>query len=100
MISCDIATPSVFCRDNLEVLRGINTESVDMIYLDPPFNKNKSFHAPVGTKAAGASFDDIWREEDVKDAWHVNIAESAGGGRYMSTSTECSAFQAGRPNTI
>ncbi len=48
----------MFCRDNLEVLRGLNSASVDLIYLDPPFNKGKEFHAPVGSKASGASFSD------------------------------------------
>ena len=52
--------PAMFCRDNLEVLRGLNSASVDLIYLDPPFNKGKEFHAPVGSKASVASFSDIW----------------------------------------
>ena len=51
------------------MLRGINSESVDLIYLDPPFNKKKVFTAPIGTTAEGASFKDIFREEDVKKAW-------------------------------
>ena len=57
---------SIFCKDNLDVLRGINTETVDLIYLDPPFNKNKVFTSPLGSKAEGASFRDIFRQEDVK----------------------------------
>ena len=57
---------SIFCADNLEVLRGVNDESVDLIYLDPPFNKNKVFTSLNGSKAKGASFRDIFRQEDVK----------------------------------
>ena len=57
---------TIFCADNIDVLRGINTETVDLIYLDPPFNKNKIFTSPIGSKAEGASFRDIFRQEDVK----------------------------------
>jgi DNA modification methylase len=33
----------LFCGDNLDALReNIPTESVDLIYLDPPFNSNRS----------------------------------------------------------
>ncbi len=67
---------SIFCRDNLEVLRGIDSESVDLIYLDPPFNKKKTFHAPIGSTAAGASFKDIWEMADTKDEWHGQLAEA------------------------
>ena len=35
--------------DNLDVLRGMNSESVGLIYLDPPFNSNKEYSAPVGS---------------------------------------------------
>ena len=66
---------TIFCHDNLPVLRGINSHSIDLIYLDPPFNKGRQFHAPVGTKAEGAGFNDIWHEESVKDEWHLEIKE-------------------------
>ena len=29
---------TVWTGDNLDILRGINSECVDLIYLDPPFN--------------------------------------------------------------
>ncbi|MCY4275314.1 MAG: DNA methyltransferase [Gammaproteobacteria bacterium] len=56
-------------------LRGINSECIDLIYLDPPFNKNKKFTAPIGSSAEGTSFKDIFREEDVKDEWLITIKE-------------------------
>ena len=34
---------TIFCHDNLPILRGINSNSIDLIYLDPPFNKGKDF---------------------------------------------------------
>ena len=60
---------TIFCRDNLEVLRGIDSNTVDLIYLDPPFNKKKQFTSPIGSSAEGASFKDYWGLEDVKSAW-------------------------------
>ena len=60
---------TIFCRDNIEILEGINSNSIDLIYLDPPFNKNKIFTAPIGSSAEGASFKDIFREEDLKEEW-------------------------------
>ena len=55
------------------MLRGINSNSIDLIYLDPPFNKGKAFHAPIGTSAEGASFHDIWSPDEVKDEWHNQV---------------------------
>ena len=50
---------TIFCRDNLEVLRGIDSNTIDLVYLDPPFNKKREFTAPIGSSAEGASFQDI-----------------------------------------
>ena len=61
--------------DNLQILRGMNSESVDLIYLDPPFNSNRDYSAPIGSEAAGAAFKDTWTLEDVDEAWHGEIAE-------------------------
>ena len=56
---------TVFVGDNLHVMRGMNSESADLIYLDPPFNSNKDYAAPVGSKAAEAAFKDTWALADV-----------------------------------
>ena len=56
---------TVFIGDNLDVLRGIDSDSVDLIYLDPPFNSNKTYSAPIGSEAAGAAFKDTWTLSDV-----------------------------------
>ena len=66
---------TVFCRDNLEALRGINSGTIDLIYLDPPFNKKKEFTAPIGSDAEGASFHDYFREGDIKEEWLGLIAD-------------------------
>ena len=59
---------TVFVGDNLNVMRGIDSECIDLIYLDPPFNSNKTYAAPVGSKAAGAAFKDTWTLNDVDHA--------------------------------
>lgn len=66
---------TVWTGDNLDILRGINSESVELIYLDPPFNSNKTYSAPIGSKAAGAAFKDTWTLDDVDEAWHGEIAD-------------------------
>ena len=53
----------------------MNSDSVDLIYLDPPFNSNRNYAAPVGSRAAGAAFKDTWTLSDVDLAWHGEIAE-------------------------
>lgn len=66
---------TVWTGDNLDILRGINSESVDLIYLDPPFNSNRDYSAPIGSEAAGAAFKDTWTLDDVDEAWHGEIAD-------------------------
>ena len=50
-------------------MRGMNSACVDLIYLDPPFNSNTNYAAPIGSKAAGAAFKDTWTLADVDIAW-------------------------------
>ena len=73
MAKLNINNRTIFCRDNLDILEGLNSESVDLMYLDPPFNKNKVFTAPIGSSAEGAGFDDYFREKDVKEEWIQNL---------------------------
>lgn len=56
---------TLFVGDNLYVLRGMNSASVDLIYADPPFNSNRTYAAPIGSKAAGAAFKDAWTLSDI-----------------------------------
>ena len=59
---------TLYTGDNLYILNGLNSEIADLIYLDPPFNKNETFSAPVGSVAAGSSFKDMWSKEDIDNA--------------------------------
>ena len=71
----NFANRTMWTRDNLDVLRGLNSESIDLVYADPPFNSNKNYEAPIGSKAAGAAFKDTWTLSDVDVAWHGEIAD-------------------------
>ena len=66
---------TIFTGDNLDVMRGLNSKSIDLIYLDPPFNSKANYSAPIGSLAAGAAFKDTWTLDDVDMAWHGLIAE-------------------------
>ena len=70
-----IANRTLFIADNLDVLRGMNSATVDLIYLDPPFNSGRAYRAPVGSVAAGAAFKDAWTLDDVKEEWVDEIEE-------------------------
>ena len=50
-------------------MRGMNSDSVDLIYLDPPFNSKANYAAPIGSEAAGAGFEDTWLLDDVDITW-------------------------------
>ena len=69
------ANQTIWTGDCLNVMRGMNSESVDLIYLDPPFNSKANYAAPIGSKAAGAAFKDTWTLSDVDVEW-INLIES------------------------
>ena len=45
---------TLFWGDNIDFLRAMNSETVDLIATYPPFNKGRDFHATPGSLAAGA----------------------------------------------
>ena len=67
---------TLFHGDNLAFLRAMNSESVDLIATDPPFNKGRDFHATPESLAAGAKFQDRWSwERDVHQDWVDQITD-------------------------
>ena len=64
-----MAAPNrLYFGDCLDVMReDIPDESVDLIYLDPPFNSKRLYNAFIGG-AQWVAFDDTWR-------WHEAIAD-------------------------
>lgn len=80
----------LYYGDNLTVLRGcIDDESVDLIYLDPPFNSqatyNVLFRSTAGEKSRAQieAFEDTWHWGDeaelafdqVVHGWNTDAAE-------------------------
>ena len=45
-VRVNINSKTFFTGDNLPIMRGMNSESVDLIYLDPPFYSNTDYAAP------------------------------------------------------
>ncbi len=74
----------LYYGDNLAVLRdSIAEASVDLVYLDPPFNSNASynvlFRAPSGESSAAQieAFDDTWHWNDSAEAAYGDVLRSA-----------------------
>jgi len=62
-----LADNVLYYGDNLDVLRRhVPNESVDLVYLDPPFNSNRSYNVLFKSKSGAEShaqieaFDDTW----------------------------------------
>ena len=69
------ASHTIWTGDNLHVMRGMDSASVDLIYLDPPFNSKADYAAPIGSRAAGAAFKDTWSLSDVDAEW-IDLLEA------------------------
>lgn len=86
----------LYTGDNLDVLRErVDTESVDLVYLDPPFksdqNYNILFQEQDGSRSAAQiqAFEDTWQWDQRSAAAYQEVVES--GGRVSQ------AMQAFRP---
>ena len=74
-MTANFASGTVWTGDNLPVIRGMNDACIDLIYLDPPFNSNRHYEAPIGSKAAGAAFKDAWTLDDIDVCEHGELAD-------------------------
>jgi site-specific DNA-methyltransferase (adenine-specific) len=79
---------ALFFGDCLDVMRhDIPPESVDLVYVDPPFNSNRIYNASMGG-AQWVAFDDTWRWHRAADDFHevagdVKLAPTMEGLRMM-----------------
>lgn len=79
-------TDNLLCYgDNLDVLRlHVKDESVDLVYLDPPFNSNQDFNAffeeKDGTRSASQikAFEDTWTWDSDAAAVFEEVVEAGG----------------------
>jgi DNA modification methylase len=86
------ATPDnyLYYGDNLDVLRHhVKDESVDLVYLDPPFKSNQDYNVLFkekdGTKAAAQirAFEDTWRWDEAAARDYRVVVEQ--GGKVSQT---------------
>ena len=56
-----VDTGVIYREDNLERLRRFPSESVDLIYLDPPFFSNRFYEVVWGDESEVRSFEDRWK---------------------------------------
>jgi len=76
---------TLFYGDNLPILREhIPDASVDLIYLDPPFNSNRSYNilfkeeSGKSSEAQVAAFDDSWHwGQSAEDTYHELVTQGA-----------------------
>ena len=78
----------LYFGDCLDVMReDVDDESVDLIYLDPPFNSKRLYNAFIGG-AQWVAFNDTWRWHEAVDDFHevagrLDIASAMEGLRLM-----------------
>jgi site-specific DNA-methyltransferase (adenine-specific) len=75
----------LYYGDNLEVLRQhIKDESIDLVYLDPPFNSHQDYNILFaeqdGTRSAAQikAFEDTWRWDQVASQSYQSMVERGG----------------------
>ena len=75
---------TLYYGDNLKVLPSIADESVDLIYLDPPFNSNADYNVLFkekdGTQAAAQikAFGDTWHWDQLASRTYQEVVEAGG----------------------
>lgn len=79
-----ITTNTLFYGDNLPILREhVPTESVDLIYLDPPFNSNRSYNVLFKDESGKQSesqltaFDDTWHWGEQAEDTYIELQTKA-----------------------
>src|SRR5579863_7694944 len=79
-----ITENTLFYGDNLKVLREyIPDESVDLIYLDPPFNSNRNYNvlfkdeSGTDSEAQITAFEDTWHWNETAQNTYDELREQA-----------------------
>jgi DNA modification methylase len=85
LLSPDDDRNELYYGDNLNILREhILTESIDLIYLDPPFNSNQDYNVLFteqdGTRAAAQmlAFEDTWQWDQAAAQTYQETVEAGG----------------------
>jgi site-specific DNA-methyltransferase (adenine-specific) len=84
-VAADLITRNALCYgDNLDILReSIASESVDLIYLDPPFNSSRSYNVlfknerGVESEAQITAFEDTWHwNQKAEETYHALLTKA------------------------
>ena len=78
---------TIYIGDNLPRLKGIDSETVDLIYLDPPFNSRGEYQWPIGAedpRAAGIKAAD---DADLTDEELEQLISAAGQDTFKDAFT-------------
>lgn len=68
----------IYFGDNLEILREFESDSIDLICTDPPFNSGRNYNIFLSTsKAQQKVFEDIWTWDDAAKEARQDIEERA-----------------------
>jgi DNA modification methylase len=76
----------LYCGENLEILRRhVADGSIDLVYLDPPFNSGASYRVRLANGEDGAeAFDDTWRwSEEAASSLHETLAAGGAAARAL-----------------
>lgn len=95
----------LYYGDNLEVLRKhVATDSIDLIYLDPPFNSNRSYnvlfkaHSGQESQAQLEAFDDTWHWSQQSEEQYESLI--AGGAPVKVAETIKAIHDVLGPNDV
>lgn len=83
----------LYYSDNLPVLRNLESESIDLIYLDPPFNSNRAYNIiypdDMGQVTA---FDDTWTWTPQCDEYIAEMKNARGNNSSLKAYDILCAF--------
>jgi DNA modification methylase/5-methylcytosine-specific restriction endonuclease McrA len=74
MPNTDDLNRTVFISDNLPFLKSLDTESVDLVCIDPPFGKRQTF---TGKLKPPLSDDELRAERELMDSWGCTDPDAA-----------------------
>ncbi|MBX3281738.1 MAG: hypothetical protein KF756_04595 [Acidobacteria bacterium] len=80
---------TLYYGDNLNILREyIKDDSVDLIYLDPPFNSNRNYNVLFKNESGSESESQITAFEDT---WHWNVQAEQTYSELINEPFNCSS---------
>ena len=80
----------LYFGDNLEIMREMEAESVDLICTDPPFNSGRNYNAFfTESKAQSKAYTDIWKWDDAAEKSRDDIRKLAGASDTYKALDTC-----------